>query len=156
MGRNKGIEIIYTNRKALHEYFVLQTYEAGLELLGAEIKSIRQKECSLEGSFVRIMNSQAYILNMNIKPYSFNTHTQLDATRTRRLLLTKKEIHKLMSASEIKGQTIIPLEVYIKNGWAKVKIALSKGKHLYDKRQTLKEKAVSRDMERNFKSKFKL
>lgn len=154
--RKKGIEVIATNRQALHEYFILDTFEAGLVLLGAEIKALRNKECSLRSAFVRIDGGEAQIINLNIKPYAFNTHTVLDPTRTRKLLLNRREINKLAAASEVKGQTIVPLEIYLKNGWAKVKIASAKGKHLFDKRKTLKDKAVARDMERSFKNKFKL
>ncbi len=156
MARKKGIETISTNRKAFHEYFILESFEAGLELLGSEIKSLRLKDCSLEASFVKLENNQAYIFNMHIKPYSFNTHTAVDPTRTRRLLLHRKEINKLTAAKEIKGQTVIPLELYLKNGWAKLKIALAKGKKLYDKRETLKKKDLSREMERGFRNKFRI
>lgn len=156
MARKKGSENIATNRKALHEYFILETFEAGLELLGSEIKSLRLKDCSLEASFVKMDNNQAYLFNMHIKPYAFNTITTVDPTRTRRLLLHRKEINKLTAAKEIKGQTIIPLEIYLKNGWAKVKIALAKGKKIYDKRETLKKKELSREMERGFKNKFRI
>ena len=156
MARKKGIEIIAANRKALHDYFILETFEAGIALFGSEIKSIRLKDCGLESSFVRIDNGEAFILNMHIKPYAFNTHSSLDPTRTRKLLLHGKEINKLACAKDIKGQTIVPLELYLKNGWAKVKIALAKGKKIYDKRETLKKKDLSREMERGFKNKFKL
>lgn len=156
MARKKGSETISTNRKALHEYFILETFEAGLELLGSEIKSLRLKDCSLEASFVKMDNNQAYLFNMHIKPYAFNTHTTVDPTRTRKLLLHRKEINKLTAAKEIKGQTIVPLEIYLKNGWAKVKIALAKGKKIYDKRETLKKKELSREMERGFKNKFRI
>ncbi len=156
MARKKGTNIIATNRKAFHEYFILETFEAGMELLGSEIKSLRLKDCSLESSFVRMDKDQAYIFNMHIKPYAFNTHTTLDPTRTRRLLLHRKEINKLTAAKEIKGQTIVPLEIYLKDGWAKIKIALAKGKKIYDKRESLKRKDLSREMERGFKNKFKI
>lgn len=156
MARKKGTNIIATNRKAFHEYFILETFEAGMELLGSEIKSLRLKDCSLESSFVRMDKDQAYIFNMHIKPYAFNTHTTLDPTRTRRLLLHHKEINKLTAAKEIKGQTIVPLEIYLKDGWAKIKIALAKGKKIYDKRESLKRKDLSREMERGFKNKFKI
>lgn len=156
MARKKGVETISTNRKAFHEYFILESFEAGLELLGSEIKSLRLKDCSLEASFVKLENNQAYIFNMHIKPYSFNTHTAVDPTRTRRLLLHRKEINKLTAAKEIKGQTVIPLELYLKNGWAKLKIALAKGKKLYDKRETLKKKDLSREMERGFRNKLRV
>ncbi len=156
MARKKGIEIIATNRKALHEYFILDTFEAGMALFGSEIKSLRLKDCSLDSSFVRMDKGEAYIFNMHIKPYAFNTYDSLDPTRTRKLLLHRKEINKLAAANEIKGQTIVPLEIYLKNGWAKAKIALAKGKKIYDKRETLKKKDLSREMERGFKNKFKL
>lgn len=156
MARKKGIEVVSTNRKALHEYFILETFEAGMALFGSEIKSLRLKDCSLDSSFVRMDKGEAYLFNMHIKPYAFNTHTSLDPTRTRKLLLHRKEINKLAAANEIKGQTIVPLEIYLKNGWAKAKIALAKGKKIYDKRETLKRKDLSREMERGFKNKFKL
>ena len=156
MTRKKGIEVVSTNRKALHEYFILETFEAGMALFGSEIKSLRLKDCSLDSSFVRMDKGEAYLFNMHIKPYAFNTHTSLDPTRTRKLLLHRKEINKLAAANEIKGQTIVPLEIYLKNGWAKAKIALAKGKKIYDKRETLKKKDLSREMERGFKNKFKL
>lgn len=156
MARNKGIQTIYTNRKAFHEFFITTTFDAGLELLGAEIKSIRQKECSLEGSFVRAEKGQAYIYNMNINPYIYNTHTQLEPSRPRRLLLNKREINKLISYGSVKGQAIVPLEIFIKDGWAKVKIALAKGKKLYDKREALKKKEIARNLDRSMKVKFKL
>ena len=156
MARKRGTNSIATNRKAFHEYFILETFEAGMELLGSEIKSLRLKDCSLESSFVRMDKDQAYIFNMHIKTYAFNTHTTLDPTRTRRLLLHRKEINKLTAAKEIKGQTIVPLEVYLKDGWAKIKIALAKGKKIYDKRESLKRKDLSREMERGFKNKFKI
>ncbi len=156
MPRAKGTDVIASNRKAYHEYFILDTFEAGMELLGAEIKSIRLKECTLESSYIKLENGQAYVFNMNIKPYNFNTHTALDATRTRRLLLHQKELNKLTAYSDIKGQTIVPLELYLKNGWAKLKIGLAKGKKLYDKRETLKKKDLARDAGRDFKSKLKL
>lgn len=152
MTKKDGILIVYTNRKAFHDYAILETFEAGLELLGAEVKSIRQKELSLEQSYVRVENMQATVYNMYIKPYKFNSLTEPDPTRPRRLLLNKRELRKLNAQAEIKGQTIVPLEVYFKSGWAKVKIALAKGKHLYDKRESLKKKDLNREMEKSFKN----
>ncbi len=155
MPRNKAVLQINTNRKAFHEYFILETFDAGLELLGAEIKSLREKECSLEGAFVRVDKGEAWLINMYIKPYAYNTHTALEPTRTRKLLLNKREINKLTSAAQTQGQTIVPLEVFIRNGWAKVKIALAKGKKLYDKRETQKKKDLARESEVVFKNKIK-
>lgn len=155
MPKKESVLVVCTNRKAYHDYFIEDTYQAGLELLGAEVKSIRQKELSLEGSFVRVENGQARVYQMHIKPYKFNSLSELDPTRPRRLLLTKKELRKLESKAEIKGYALVPLEVYFKNGWAKLKLALAKGKHTYDKRESLKKKDLSREMEKQFKNNIK-
>ena len=155
MTKKQAVLVVCSNRKAYHEYFVEDTYEAGLALLGAEVKSVRQKELSLEGSFVRIENGQAYVYNMHIKPYRFNSLEEINPTRTRRLLLNKKELRKLNAKAEIKGYALVPLEVYFKDGWAKVKLAVAKGKHLADKRQTLKKRDLNREMEQTFKNKIR-
>ena len=155
MQADNAKKVITTNRKAYHDYFVEETFEAGLELLGAEVKSIRQKELSLEGAFVRVENGQAYVYNMHVKPYKFNSLTEPDPTRPRRLLLNKKEIRKLASKAEVKGYALVPLEVYFKNGWAKIKLALAKGKHLFDKRESIKKRDLNREMEKNFKNKIR-
>ena len=155
MPKKDSILVVCTNRKAYHDYFVEDTYQAGLELLGAEVKSLRQKELSLEGSFVRVENGQARVYQMHIKPYKFNSVTEVDPTRPRRLLLTKKELRKLESKAQIKGYALVPLEVYFKDGWAKLKLALAKGKHTYDKRESLKKKDLSREMEQQFKNSIK-
>ena len=152
MTKKEGILVVCRNRKAYHDYFILETFEAGLSLLGPEVKSVRQKEVSLEGAFVRVENGQAEILNMYVKPYKFNSLSEPDPTRPRRLLLNKREIRKLYAGAEIKGQTLVPLEIYFKKGWAKVKVALAKGKHLYDKRESLKKKDLNREMEKGFKN----
>ncbi|MBR4682231.1 MAG: SsrA-binding protein SmpB [Elusimicrobiaceae bacterium] len=155
MSKKQAVLVVCSNRKAYHDYFIEDDYEAGLCLLGAEVKSVRQKEISLEGSFVRIENGQAYVYNMHIKPYRFNSLTELDPTRSRRLLLHKKELRKLSAKAEIKGYALVPLEVYLKNGWAKVKVAVAKGKHLVDKRESLKKRDLNREMEQNFKNKIR-
>lgn len=143
---------VATNRKAYHDFFIEETLEAGLELLGAEVKSVRQKELSLEGAYVRIENGRARVYNLHVKPYKFNSLTEPDPTRPRTLLLHKKELRKLAAKAEIKGYALVPLEVYFKDGWAKLKLALAKGKHLYDKRESLKKKDLNREMEKNFKN----
>ncbi len=155
MPKKESVLVVCTNRKAYHDYFIEDTYQAGLELFGAEVKSLRQKELSLEGSFVRVENGQARVYQMHIKPYKFNSMVEMDPTRPRRLLLTKKELRKLESKAEIKGYALVPLEVYFKNGWAKLKLALAKGKHTYDKRDSLKKKDLNRDMEKQFKNAIK-
>ena len=152
MAIKKGIKIIAENRKAYHDYFIESDYEAGLSLLGAEVKSVRQKEVSVEGSFVRIENGRAYVYNMHVKPYKFNSLTELEPTRVRELLLNKKEIRKLSAKAELKGYALIPLEIYFKNGWAKLKLAVAKGKHLFDKRDALKKRDLNREMEQTFKN----
>lgn len=154
MAKNGSILVVCTNRKASHDYFIEDTYEAGLALLGAEVKSVRQKELSLEGSFVRIENGRASIYNMHVKPYKFNSLIEMDPVRTRQLLLNTKELRKLASKADIKGYSLIPLEIYFKNGWAKVKLAVAKGKHLFDKRESLKKQDLNREMEKNFKNKI--
>ena len=151
----ESVLIVCSNRKAYHDYFIEDTYEAGLELLGAEVKSIRQKELSLEGSFVRVENGEAFIYQMHVKPYKFNSLIEMDPTRVRRLLLTKKELRKLQSKADIKGYALVPLEVYFKKGWAKVKLAVAKGKHAFDKRDALKKKDLNREMEQTFKNKIR-
>lgn len=152
MAKQGGVLVVCTNRKAYHDYFVLETFEAGLVLLGPEVKSVRQKELSLDGAYVRAENGEAEVLNLYIKPYKFNSLSEPDPTRPRRLLLNKREIRKLHAGAQIKGQTLVPLEIYFKNGWAKVKLALAKGKHLYDKRESLKKKDLNREMEKGFKN----
>ena len=152
MPKKESVLIVCSNRKAYHDYFIEDTYEAGLELLGAEVKSIRQKELSLEGSFVRVENGTACVYNMHVKPYKFNSLSELDPTRARRLLLNKKELRKLAAKAEIKGYSLVPLEVYFKNGWAKLKLAVAKGKHLFDKRESLKKRDLNREMEQHFKN----
>ena len=156
MAQNKdSILVVCSNSKAYHDYFVEDTYEAGLELLGAEVKSIRQKELSLEGSFVRVENGQAKIYNMHVKPYKFNSVIEVEPTRPRWLLLNKRELRKLQSKAEIKGYALVPLEVYFKKGWAIVKVAVAKGKHTFDKRESLKRKDLNREMEKQFKNSIK-
>ena len=152
----ESVLIVCSNRKAYHDYFIEDTYEAGLALLGAEVKSVRQKELSLEGAFVRVENGQASIYQMHVKPYKFNSLIEMDPTRPRRLLLNKKELRKLSAKAEIKGYALVPLEVYFKKGWAKVKLAVAKGKHTFDKRDSLKKKDLNREMEQHFKAKIKI
>lgn len=156
MPKKESILIVCTNRKAYHDYFVEDTYEAGLELLGAEVKSLRQKELSLDGSYVRVENGIATVYHMHVKPYAFNTLTEPDPTRPRRLLLNKRELRKLAAKAEIKGYALVPVEVYFKNGWAKLKVAVAKGKHLFDKRETLKKRDLNREMEKQFKNRVRV
>lgn len=140
------------NKKASFEYFFVETYTAGIVLTGTEIKSIRQGKASLVDSYCYIHNGEIWVKGMNISPYFFGSYNNHEAKRDRKLLLTKREIHKLQEATKQVGFTIIPILVFIDaKGRAKVDIALAKGKKEYDKRQTLKEKEDKREMDRAIK-----
>ena len=143
------MEII--NRKARHDYFIEEEYEAGLVLTGTEIKSIRNGKANIKDSYAIIKNGEAYILNMHISKYDEGNIFNHDETRTRKLLLNKKEIYKMRDAIEQDGYTLIPLKVYFKGNYAKVAIGIAKGKHNYDKRESLKEKDMKREIEKNLK-----
>lgn len=140
------------NKKASFEYFFVETYTAGIVLTGTEIKSIRQGKASLVDSYCYIHNGEIWVKGMNISPYFFGSYNNHEAKRDRKLLLTKKEIHKLQEATKQVGFTIVPTLVFIDaKGRAKVDIVLAKGKKEYDKRQTLKEKEDRREMDRAIK-----
>ena len=140
------------NKKASFEYFFVETYTAGIVLTGTEIKSIRQGKASLVDSYCYIHNGEVWVKGMNISPYFFGTYNNHEAKRDRKLLLTKREIHKLQEATKQVGFTIVPTLVFIDaKGRAKVDIALARGKKEYDKRQTLKEKEDRREMDRAMK-----
>jgi SsrA-binding protein len=134
------MKLIAQNKKARHDYFILETYEAGLQLLGSEIKSIRLGKVNLNDAFVSFRSGEAFVSNMHISKYDFSNRFNHEETRARKLLLHKKEIIKLYSQTKEQGHTIIPLKIYLKDGLAKVEIGLAKGKKDYDKRATLKEK----------------
>ena len=139
-------KIVCRNKKAGHEYFLEEFLEAGMVLLGAEVKSLREGRSNLVDSYARVTKGEVFLHNMHITPYSFAHHMQLDPTRKRKLLLSKREIRRLIGKTEQKGYSLIPTKVYFKNGRAKVEIALAKGKRKYDKRQSLKEKEQKREM----------
>ena len=145
------MKIISNNKKAYHNYFVEDTYEAGIILKGTEIKSLRNHTCSLSEALCKIIHNEAYILNMNIAPYAFGNIWNEDSLRTRKLLLHKKEITKIQEKLVLKGYTLIPLQVYISHGLAKVKIGLCKGKKLWNKKEELKKKTINREIEQNLK-----
>ena len=145
------IKLVAQNKKAAHEYFFEEIYEAGLELAGTEVKSLRMGKCSLKESFIRISNGEAYILNMHISPYEMGNIFNRDPVRTRKLLLHKNEINKLIGGVKVDGYTIVPIKVYFKGNYAKVEIALAKGKKLYDKRQSIAKKDQRREAEKEFK-----
>ena len=148
-----GKKIISTNRKAFHEYHIFDKFNAGMVLTGTEIKSIRKGAINLKDSFVKINDFEVFLYNCHISPYEPGNRYNHEEKRTRKLLLNKKEIEKLIGKIKKDGYAIVPLEVYLENGWAKIEIALAKGKKLYDKRDDLAKKAQNRDIDRAMKSK---
>ena len=145
------MKIISNNKKVYHNYFVIETYEAGIQLTGTEIKSLRHNTCSLSESLCKISNMEVYVYGMNISPYEKGNIFNVDPIRERKLLLHKSEIKKLYGKIKEKGFTIIPTKIYFKNSLVKIEIALCKGKKIYDKREDLKKKNIKRNLERNFK-----
>lgn len=150
-----GKKLIASNKKARHEYFLLDDYEAGIELFGTEVKSLRQGKCSIKEAFIKIDHGEIFVYQMHISPYEQGNIFNKDPLRPRKLLLHKYEIYKLAGAVSEKGNTIVPVEVYFKNGRVKLQISLAKGKKLYDKRETLKRKEAKREMDREIKQKFR-
>jgi len=150
-----GIKIIATNKKAYHDYFIEKTYECGIVLTGTEIKSIRRGKVQLRDSYGRIRNGEAFVWNMHIAPYEEGNIFNHEPTRTRKLLLHKKEITQLIEASTTQGYTLIPTKLYLKNGQAKLELAIAKGKKNYDKREVEKQKDAKRQIERAFREKQK-
>lgn len=145
------MKIVAQNKKAYHDYFILDTYEAGIELQVTEIKSIRKGSVNLKDSFIRIRNDEAFIDNMHIAPYEQGNRFNHEPLRQRKLLLHKKEIKKLQKELKENGLTIVPTKLYFNTSKLKVEIALARGKKLYDKRQDLKEKDSKRDIEKALK-----
>lgn len=148
-----NIKVIATNRKARHDYFLLDTYEAGLRLQGSEIKSIRAGRISIKEAYVRVDGEQAWLVNAHISPYDPASRENHDPIRERKLLLHKREIHSLWDEVRQKSVTIIPTKVYLKKGKAKVEIAVAKGKRHYDKRQTIAKRDSQREIERSLRKK---
>ena len=144
MAKKPGIKLIANNKKAFHDYFIEDTYEAGIALAGTEVKSLRMGKCSVKESFVRIQNGEVYIYGMNISPYEKGNIFNKDPLRTRKLLMHRREIDRLLGKTKIDGYTLIPTKAYLKNGLVKIEVALAKGKKLHDKR----EDAAIRDMNR--------
>lgn len=152
--KKEEIKTIARNKKASHEYFILETYEAGIVLFGTEIKSVRNTKVSIQDAYCEIRNQEMFVQNMHIAPYEKGNIFNHKEERERKLLLHKKEIIKLFSKVKLEGLTIIPLEVYILNGLCKVKIGLCKGKKLFDKRNDLKEKSAQKDIQKNMKVRY--
>lgn len=144
-------KIIATNKKAYHDYFIEETYEAGIELKGSEVKSIRLSRVNLKDSFALVKNGEVFVLNVHISPYDKGSYFNEDPMRTRKLLLKRQEINKLRGKVEQKGYTLVPTKLYFKDSLVKVELALCKGKELYDKRQDIKNKENKRTAERAIK-----
>lgn len=150
MGR-ESIKLIANNKKARHDYFLEETYEAGICLHGTEVKSLRQGKCSIKEAFIHIEDGEVIVYGMNISPYEKGNIFNRDPLRPKKLLMHKSEINKLLGKIKEKGYTIVPVEVYFKGGLVKMQIALAKGKKLYDKRQDIAKKDQRREAEREFK-----
>ena len=147
------IKLVANNKKAYHDYFIDDKYEAGIELFGTEVKSIRMGKCSVKEAFVKIDNGQVYVYGMHISPYEKGNIFNKDPLRVRKLLLHKSEIMKLNGKVTQKGYTLVPLQVYFKGSLVKVEIGLARGKKLYDKRADLAKKDQRRELEKDFKVK---
>lgn len=150
----KGIKVLATNKKARHEFFIEDTLEAGIVLKGTEVKSIRQGKVNIKESFANIQNGEVFLNGMHISPYEQGNIHNVDPLRKRKLLLHKREIRKLISETKLKGLTLVPLSIYLKDGKVKVEIAIAKGKKLYDKRQTIATKDAERRMQQQSSDKY--
>ena len=149
-GKNPG-KLIANNKKAYHDYFILEQYEAGIVLHGTEVKSLRQGSCSIKEAFVRIEDGEMFIYGMHIAPYEKGNIFNKDPLRVRKLLLHKKEINKVLGKIKEQGITLVPLKVYFKDSLVKVEVGLAKGKKLYDKRDDIAKKDQKREAQREFK-----
>ena len=148
---NRSEKLIANNKKAYHDYEILETYEAGIDLAGTEVKSMRMGKCSIKEAYVRIEDMQAFVYGMHVSPYEKGNIFNRDPLRTRRLLLHKNEIRKLFGEVQQKGVTIVPLKVYFSGQYVKVLIGVARGKKLYDKRRDIAKKDMKREAAREFK-----
>ena len=151
MPKQKGNRMIANNKKAYHDYFIEDKYEAGISLAGTEVKSLRMGKCSIKESYIQEDKGELFIYKMNISPYEKGNIFNKDPLRVRKLLLHKAEINKMLGKTKEKGMSIVPLKVYFKGSLVKVEIGLAKGKKLYDKRQDIAKKDQKREAERDFK-----
>lgn len=145
-------KLVSVNRRARHDYFIEETYEAGLVLQGSEVKSLREGKANLKDSYARILKGETFLLNLHISPYPAANRFNHEPTRTRKLLLHKREIRRLTGKVKERGLTLIPLRLYFRDGRAKVELGLARGKKLYDKRESLRRREARREMERSLKS----
>ncbi|MCI6859130.1 MAG: SsrA-binding protein SmpB [Eubacterium sp.] len=151
MAKSSAVKLIANNKKAYHDYFIDEKFEAGISLHGTEVKSLRMGKCSIKEAFVTINNGEVLINHMHISPYEKGNIFNRDPLRTRKLLLHKYEINRLAGQVKMKGYTIMPLKVYFKGSLVKVEIGLARGKKLYDKRQDIAKKDAKREAARDFK-----
>ena len=152
---SEAMKLVANNKKAYHDYFIEEKYETGIVLHGTEVKSMRMGKCSIKEAFVRIENGEVFVYGMHVSPYEKGNIFNKDPLRVKKLLLHKQEINKLTGKIAEKGYTLVPLQVYFKDGLAKVEIGLAKGKKLYDKRQDIARKDQKREAEKDFKMKFR-
>lgn len=150
-----GIKVIATNKKAYHDYFIEDTLEAGIVLVGSEVKSIRQGAVNMKDTYCLIRGNEIELINMHISPYDKGSYFNVDSRRARKLLLKKAEINKLRGKVEQKGYTIVPTKIYFKQGLVKIELGVAKGKELHDKRQALQDKQQARQLERDLKNYYK-
>ncbi|WP_126428615.1 SsrA-binding protein SmpB [Brevibacillus marinus] len=151
-----GTKTVAQNRKARHDYFIEEVYEAGIALTGTEIKSVRAGRVQLKDSFAKVENGEVMLHNMHISPYAQGNRFNHEPERTRKLLLRRNEILKLHGLTRERGYALVPLSIYLKGGWAKVELALAKGKKNYDKRETLKKRDAQREVERALRERQKM
>ena len=151
----ESVKLVATNKKAYHDYFIEDKFEAGIELFGTEVESIRMGKCSIKESFIRIERGQVYIYGMHISPYEKGNIFNKDPLRVRKLLMHRAEINRLDSKLAEKGLTLVPLQVYFKGSLVKVEVGLARGKKLYDKRQDIAKKDARREVERDYKLKLR-
>ncbi len=149
--KDEDIKLVANNKKARHDYFIEKIYEAGLVLKGTEVKSIRQGRVNLKESYVIVKDGEVFVFGMHISPYKEGNIFNEDPLRTRKLLLNKSEIRKISQDVKLAGSTVVPLRLYFKNGKAKLEIALAKGKKLYDKRESQRERDIKRSLDRKYK-----
>ena len=151
MAKTTNVKLVANNKKAYHDYFILETFETGIALSGTEVKSIRMGKCSIKEAFVRVEKGEVFIYGMHISPYEKGNIFNKDPLRVRKLLLHRSEINKLLGKTKEQGITIMPLKVYLKGSLVKVEIGLARGKKLYDKRQDIAKKDQKREAQREFK-----
>lgn len=153
--KKEGTEVIARNRRASHDYHLLESFEAGIALTGTEIKAIRAHKVSLQRAYVAPRGDELWLLEANIAPYEHGNRENHEATRPRKLLLHRREINKILDALQTKGMTMVPTRLYLKDGWAKVDVALAKGKKLYDKRDDIARRDSERQVERALREKYR-